>query len=165
MDEKFLSPEEVAEIAHVKKATVWGWLRTGKLNGIKTGKKYLILESVVHDFLGGVASSKVSKEENFEDITESDKPNKYSSNEEWGVYGRKLFKQMRAEGLEHFFSTGQVNFHESHKVYHYKGETFCVYSDRITILREAEFVAEDSDDSLGFDMYVDVVLFRANFTE
>lgn len=49
--EDYLTPEEAAEILKVKKTTIWNWLRTGKLKGIKTGKIWRIRRDDLEEFL------------------------------------------------------------------------------------------------------------------
>lgn len=61
--EDYLTPEEAAEILKVKKTTIWTWLRTGKLKGIKTGKIWRIRKEDLFNCL--------EKDENTLTITES----------------------------------------------------------------------------------------------
>ena len=48
--EKYYICEEIAEKYRVKKRTVWSWLRTGKLTGIRVGKEYRISEKDIQAF-------------------------------------------------------------------------------------------------------------------
>lgn len=41
---KFYTTEEVAERYGVKRLTVWGWIRKGKLTAMRTGKEYRMTE-------------------------------------------------------------------------------------------------------------------------
>ena len=42
MERKLFTCAEVAEIYGVKKATVWSWVRSGKLGSIVIGRRYRI---------------------------------------------------------------------------------------------------------------------------
>ena len=48
---KLLTSEEVAEITRSPVQTVWFWIRSGRLKASKPGKKYLISEDNLKDFL------------------------------------------------------------------------------------------------------------------
>jgi site-specific DNA recombinase len=50
-DEKLLTPEEVAERVQVAHLTVMGWLRKGKLKGVKAGRFWRIRERDLEAFL------------------------------------------------------------------------------------------------------------------
>lgn len=47
---QFLTCDEVAEMFQVKKVTVWDWIRTKKLNAIRTGRDYRVRPEDVQDF-------------------------------------------------------------------------------------------------------------------
>ena len=42
--DKLLTCREVAQIYGVKPATVWGWIRTGRLKAVKLGRLYRVEE-------------------------------------------------------------------------------------------------------------------------
>jgi excisionase family DNA binding protein len=48
--EKYLTCDDVASLYHVKKITVWQWIRDGKLNAIQTGKVYAIRPQDLREF-------------------------------------------------------------------------------------------------------------------
>lgn len=52
MEERLLTPEEVAERLTVKPKTVREWLKTGKLQGVKAGRLWRVSEVAVKAFLG-----------------------------------------------------------------------------------------------------------------
>jgi acetyl-CoA synthetase len=52
-DEKLLTPEQVAERVQVAPLTVMGWLRKGKLKGMKAGRFWRIRERELEVFLEG----------------------------------------------------------------------------------------------------------------
>lgn len=47
---KWYKCDEVARLFNVKKATVWRWIRTGKLEAFSTGKIYRVSEKHLKDF-------------------------------------------------------------------------------------------------------------------
>jgi excisionase family DNA binding protein len=49
-DEKLLTPEQVAEHVQVAVLTVMGWLRKGKLKGVKAGRFWRIKASALRPF-------------------------------------------------------------------------------------------------------------------
>lgn len=51
--DRFYSCEELAERYKVKVITVYDWIKKGKLNAKKIGKRYLISESEVKRYEGG----------------------------------------------------------------------------------------------------------------
>lgn len=51
MEEKYLTPEEVAEKLDVTPKTVREWIKNGDLNGYKFGSKYRITENDYLEFL------------------------------------------------------------------------------------------------------------------
>ena len=51
MEERYLTPQEVADKLVIKNRTVLEWLRTGKLKGVKAGKVWRIRESDLEEFL------------------------------------------------------------------------------------------------------------------
>lgn len=52
-----LTPEHVAALLQIKAATVYQWLRTGKLGGVKIGRQWRIRPEVLTAFVNGVPSS------------------------------------------------------------------------------------------------------------
>jgi excisionase family DNA binding protein len=57
--EKLLTPEDAAKALLVKSDTLRGWLRTGKLKGVKVGRLWRVRESDLEAFLqGGEAKEK-----------------------------------------------------------------------------------------------------------
>lgn len=48
--DRFYTCEEIAEIYGVKIATVWAWIREGKLKAMKLGKTYRISKEVLPEF-------------------------------------------------------------------------------------------------------------------
>lgn len=48
--EKYLTPEQVAEIYGVKVITVWDWIRKKKLGAIKSGRLYHISQQDLKEF-------------------------------------------------------------------------------------------------------------------
>ncbi len=51
--EKLFTAKEVAEYCRVKVATVWSWFRNGKLKYIEFGRKKLVKESDLVEFING----------------------------------------------------------------------------------------------------------------
>lgn len=56
MEEKLLTPEEVADRLTVKAKTVREWLKTGKLQGVKAGRLWRVSEGALRSFLAAGAS-------------------------------------------------------------------------------------------------------------
>ena len=52
-DDKLLTPEQVAARVQVAPLTVLGWLRKGKLKGVKAGRFWRIRERDLEAFLKG----------------------------------------------------------------------------------------------------------------
>ncbi|MEN1761461.1 helix-turn-helix domain-containing protein [Anoxynatronum sibiricum] len=50
MEKRYLV-EEVAMETRRPVSTIWRWIREGKLEAVRTGKRYLIAESALNDFL------------------------------------------------------------------------------------------------------------------
>ncbi len=50
-DSELLTPEEVAKRLKVKKGTIYGWLRDGKLKGTKIGDLWRIDEKDLQEFI------------------------------------------------------------------------------------------------------------------
>jgi excisionase family DNA binding protein len=48
---EYLTPEEVAEKLRVHWRTVYVWLRSGKLKGVKAGRLWRISEEALEEFL------------------------------------------------------------------------------------------------------------------
>ena len=48
--EKYLTPEQVAEMYGVKVITVWDWIRKKKLGAIKSGRLYHITPEQLKEF-------------------------------------------------------------------------------------------------------------------
>ena len=53
MNEKLLTPEQVAERLQVTERTVYGWLRRGKLTALKLGRLWRIRQDDLEAFLEG----------------------------------------------------------------------------------------------------------------
>lgn len=53
----YLTPEEVAERCRVVRRTVYDWLREGRLQGRRAGRKWLISDADVERFLDGDTAS------------------------------------------------------------------------------------------------------------
>ena len=51
MDEKLLTPEQVAERLQVTERTVYGWLRRGKLPALKLGRLWRVRPEDLEGFL------------------------------------------------------------------------------------------------------------------
>lgn len=51
MEEKLLTPDQVAEKCQVKKRTVQVWLKSGKLKGVKLGKFWRVKEADLQEFI------------------------------------------------------------------------------------------------------------------
>lgn len=49
--DKLYTVEELCDLLHVTKRSVYEWLKTGKLNGCKVGRRWLFTEKQVSDFL------------------------------------------------------------------------------------------------------------------
>ncbi len=49
--ERYLSPESIAERLSVKTATVTKWLREGKLKGVRAGRLWRVKENDLQAFL------------------------------------------------------------------------------------------------------------------
>ena len=49
--EKLLTPEDAAKVLLVKPDTLRGWLRTGKLKGVRAGRLWRVRESDLEAFL------------------------------------------------------------------------------------------------------------------
>ena len=47
---KYYTCEEIAERYRVKTATVWGWIRNGRLSAIRIGGLYRVTESAMAKF-------------------------------------------------------------------------------------------------------------------
>ncbi|MBT1279310.1 helix-turn-helix domain-containing protein [Thermoanaerobacter sp. CM-CNRG TB177] len=60
--EKLYTPEELAELLKVSRETVYNWLRSGKLKGIKVVNFWRIPESELNRLLG-LDGNKQDKEE------------------------------------------------------------------------------------------------------
>ncbi len=50
-EDKYFTPEEIAEKYKVSKATVYNWIQKGKLKAIRLGKSVRIPESALNDFI------------------------------------------------------------------------------------------------------------------
>ena len=50
-EKKVYSVEEIAEMMGVTKITVYSWLKSGKLKGVKIGKYWKIKDTYLDDFL------------------------------------------------------------------------------------------------------------------
>lgn len=49
---KYYTCEEIAERYRVKTATVWGWIRNGRLSAIRIGGLYRVTEDAMRQFEG-----------------------------------------------------------------------------------------------------------------
>lgn len=47
---KYYKPREIAELCEVKEATVWSWIRTGKLKAARLGRIYRISQEDFDEF-------------------------------------------------------------------------------------------------------------------
>ncbi len=61
--EKLLTPEQVAEHLVVAERTVYEWLRSGRLRGIKLGRLWRIREADLEAFLQGEDEEPLSPED------------------------------------------------------------------------------------------------------
>ena len=50
--------DEVARLFNVKRATVWRWIRTGKLKAVRLGKDYRIEDTALKKFIDDSFASK-----------------------------------------------------------------------------------------------------------
>jgi excisionase family DNA binding protein len=50
--------DEVARLFNVKRATVWRWIRTGKLEAVRLGKNYRIEDTALKKFIDDSFASK-----------------------------------------------------------------------------------------------------------
>ncbi len=50
-DKEYYSPQEIAEKFNVKHHTVLGWIRNGKLKGIKLGDLWRVHKSDLEEFI------------------------------------------------------------------------------------------------------------------
>lgn len=50
---QYFTADEVADAFGAKRATVWKWVRTGKINGRKFGREYLFTRDEVEAFFVG----------------------------------------------------------------------------------------------------------------
>jgi excisionase family DNA binding protein len=57
MDEKLLTPEQVAERLQVTERTVYGWLRRGKMPALKLGRLWRIRPEDLEAFLESARTS------------------------------------------------------------------------------------------------------------
>jgi excisionase family DNA binding protein len=48
---KLLTPEEVSEMVRISPATVRYWIRKGDMKAIKVGKKWMVREADLYDYL------------------------------------------------------------------------------------------------------------------
>jgi excisionase family DNA binding protein len=51
MEERLLTPEQVADRLQISRLTVMGYLRSGKLKGVKVGKLWRVRERDLEAFL------------------------------------------------------------------------------------------------------------------
>lgn len=56
MNQILLTPEQVAQRLQVTERTVYTWLRSGRMRGVKLGRLWRVTEEDVAAFLGGIAS-------------------------------------------------------------------------------------------------------------
>ncbi len=50
--ERYYTPEQIADLLTVQKQTVYAWLRSGKLSGVKLGKIWRVSERRLQEYLG-----------------------------------------------------------------------------------------------------------------
>lgn len=55
---KWYKCDEVARLFNVKRATVWRWIRTGKLEAARLGKDYRIEDTALKKFIDDSFASK-----------------------------------------------------------------------------------------------------------
>ncbi len=55
--DKLLTPAQVAEQLQMETATVQGWLRTGRLKGVKIGRYWRISPEALREFIEAGANS------------------------------------------------------------------------------------------------------------
>ena len=55
---KWYKCDEVARLFNVKRATVWRWIRTGKLKAVRLGKDYRIEDTALKKFIDDSFASK-----------------------------------------------------------------------------------------------------------
>ena len=60
---RLLTPADVAEQLQVEVSTVQGWLRTGRLKGIKLGRYWRIRPEAVEELLAEAEQAKAAKHE------------------------------------------------------------------------------------------------------
>lgn len=63
MGTKYLTAAEVAELLKVKRLTVYRWIESGKLPATKVGRKFLISQSVIDEFVFDAIDSEATNEE------------------------------------------------------------------------------------------------------
>lgn len=56
---QYYTCEEIAERYRVKTATVWGWIRNGRLRAVRIGGLYRITEEAMAQFEGRVGEEEV----------------------------------------------------------------------------------------------------------
>jgi excisionase family DNA binding protein len=61
VEEKLLTPTDVAERLQLQERTVTRWLRTGYLRGFKLGKEWRISPKDVHSFIEQHANTPLDK--------------------------------------------------------------------------------------------------------
>lgn len=50
--ERYYTPEQIAQLLTIQKQTVYAWLRSGKLSGVKLGKIWRVSEGHLQGYLG-----------------------------------------------------------------------------------------------------------------
>ncbi len=50
--ERYYTPEQIAKLLTIQKQTVYAWLRSGKLSGVKLGKIWRVSERHLQGYLG-----------------------------------------------------------------------------------------------------------------
>lgn len=55
---KWSKCDEVARLFDVKRATVWSWIRSGKLDAVRLGKDYRIEDTALRKFIDDNFASK-----------------------------------------------------------------------------------------------------------
>ena len=51
MDEKLLTTNEVIKILRISRITLYRWIKDGKIEFVRVGKKYLFKENLIKDLL------------------------------------------------------------------------------------------------------------------
>lgn len=76
MDERMLTPEQVAEKLQITAGTVYVWLRSGRIRGVKLGRLWRIRPADLSAFLDHQARQEQSHRDDAHDLRrwESERP-------------------------------------------------------------------------------------------